>query len=56
MQLKYLRPYDWLNQIEGVNEGLGCASVLQVVSPSCNEELLVKKDQCLVRAFSDSKL
>lgn len=28
----------------------------QVVSPSCNDELLVKKDQCLVRAFSDSKL
>ncbi|XP_068194232.1 AT-rich interactive domain-containing protein 4A isoform X2 [Antennarius striatus] len=26
-----------------------------VVSPSCNDELLVKKDQCLVRAFSDSK-
>ena len=28
----------------------------QVVSPSCNDEMLVKKDQCLVRAFSDSKL
>ncbi|XP_054470343.1 AT-rich interactive domain-containing protein 4A [Anoplopoma fimbria] len=26
-----------------------------VVSPSCNDELVVKKDQCLVRAFSDSK-
>ncbi|XP_051253874.1 LOW QUALITY PROTEIN: AT-rich interactive domain-containing protein 4A [Dicentrarchus labrax] len=26
-----------------------------VVSPSCNDELLVKKDQCLVRAFHDSK-
>ncbi|KAM4625556.1 AT-rich interactive domain-containing protein 4A isoform 2-T4 [Polymixia lowei] len=26
-----------------------------VVSPSCNEELTVKKDQCLVRSFSDSK-
>ncbi|XP_068607932.1 AT-rich interactive domain-containing protein 4A [Brachionichthys hirsutus] len=26
-----------------------------VVSPSCNDELLVKKEQCLVRAFSDSK-
>ncbi|XP_073340424.1 LOW QUALITY PROTEIN: AT-rich interactive domain-containing protein 4A [Pagrus major] len=26
-----------------------------VVSPSCNDELLVKKDQCLVRAFNDSK-
>lgn len=34
-----------------------CACVCdQVVSPSCNDELLVKKDQCLVRAFSDSKL
>lgn len=29
---------------------------VQVVSPSCHDELLVKKDQCLVRAFSDSKL
>ncbi|XP_059210011.1 LOW QUALITY PROTEIN: AT-rich interactive domain-containing protein 4A [Centropristis striata] len=26
-----------------------------VVSPSCNDELVVKKDQCLVRAFSDAK-
>ncbi|XP_037618850.1 AT-rich interactive domain-containing protein 4A [Sebastes umbrosus] len=26
-----------------------------VVSPSCNDEVVVKKDQCLVRAFSDSK-
>ncbi|XP_023254647.1 AT-rich interactive domain-containing protein 4A-like, partial [Seriola lalandi dorsalis] len=26
-----------------------------VVSPSCNDELVVKKDQCLVRSFSDSK-
>uniref|UniRef100_UPI0037E8125E AT-rich interactive domain-containing protein 4A n=1 Tax=Semicossyphus pulcher TaxID=241346 RepID=UPI0037E8125E len=26
-----------------------------VVSPSCSDELLVKKDQCLVRSFSDSK-
>ncbi|XP_037097890.1 AT-rich interactive domain-containing protein 4A isoform X2 [Syngnathus acus] len=26
-----------------------------VVSPSCNDELVVRKDQCLVRSFSDSK-
>uniref|UniRef100_A0A3Q3K2D7 ARID domain-containing protein n=1 Tax=Monopterus albus TaxID=43700 RepID=A0A3Q3K2D7_MONAL len=26
-----------------------------VVSPTCNDELMVKKDQCLVRSFSDSK-
>ncbi|XP_052009304.1 AT-rich interactive domain-containing protein 4A-like [Xyrauchen texanus] len=26
-----------------------------VVSPSCNDELTVKKDQCLVRSFADSK-
>ncbi|XP_069573177.1 AT-rich interactive domain-containing protein 4A isoform X2 [Brachyistius frenatus] len=26
-----------------------------VVSPSCNDELVVKKDQCLVRSFCDGK-
>ncbi|XP_028994739.1 AT-rich interactive domain-containing protein 4A isoform X2 [Betta splendens] len=26
-----------------------------VVSPSCNDELMVKKDQCLVRSFGDAK-
>uniref|UniRef100_A0A3Q2DWH2 Tudor domain-containing protein n=1 Tax=Cyprinodon variegatus TaxID=28743 RepID=A0A3Q2DWH2_CYPVA len=26
-----------------------------VLSPSCNEELVVKKDQCLVRSFCDGK-
>ncbi|XP_067335798.1 AT-rich interactive domain-containing protein 4A isoform X3 [Channa argus] len=26
-----------------------------VVSPSCNDELVVKKDQCLVRSFGDAK-
>uniref|UniRef100_UPI003AAE9BD6 AT-rich interactive domain-containing protein 4A isoform X1 n=1 Tax=Centroberyx gerrardi TaxID=166262 RepID=UPI003AAE9BD6 len=26
-----------------------------VVSPSCNDELVVKKEQCLVRSFCDSK-
>ncbi|KAM3870926.1 AT-rich interactive domain-containing protein 4A [Diretmus argenteus] len=26
-----------------------------VVSPSCNDELVVKRDQCLVRSFYDSK-
>ncbi|KFP06444.1 AT-rich interactive domain-containing protein 4A, partial [Calypte anna] len=28
---------------------------LQVVSPSCNDDVTVKKDQCLVRSFADSK-
>lgn len=27
-----------------------------VVSPSCNDDITVKKDQCLVRSFADSKL
>uniref|UniRef100_A0A8B9I7J1 AT-rich interaction domain 4A n=1 Tax=Anser brachyrhynchus TaxID=132585 RepID=A0A8B9I7J1_9AVES len=27
-----------------------------VVSPSCNDDVTVKKDQCLVRSFADSKL
>uniref|UniRef100_A0AAY4A093 ARID domain-containing protein n=1 Tax=Denticeps clupeoides TaxID=299321 RepID=A0AAY4A093_9TELE len=26
-----------------------------VISPSCNDDLMVKKDQCLVRSFADSK-
>ncbi|KAF7704489.1 AT-rich interactive domain-containing protein 4A isoform X1 [Silurus meridionalis] len=26
-----------------------------VISPSCNDDLTVKRDQCLVRSFSDSK-
>lgn len=28
----------------------------KVISPSCNDDLTVKKDQCLVRSFADSKL
>ncbi|XP_004699042.1 AT-rich interactive domain-containing protein 4A [Echinops telfairi] len=27
-----------------------------VISPSCNDDITVKKDQCLVRSFTDSKL
>uniref|UniRef100_A0A8C8RAI9 AT-rich interaction domain 4A n=1 Tax=Pelusios castaneus TaxID=367368 RepID=A0A8C8RAI9_9SAUR len=27
-----------------------------VISPSCNDDITVKKDQCLVRSFADSKL
>uniref|UniRef100_A0A8C1I9F8 AT rich interactive domain 4A (RBP1-like) n=1 Tax=Cyprinus carpio TaxID=7962 RepID=A0A8C1I9F8_CYPCA len=27
-----------------------------VISPSCNDDLTVKKDQCLARSFADSKL
>nr|2YRV_A Chain A, AT-rich interactive domain-containing protein 4A [Homo sapiens] len=26
-----------------------------VISPSCNDDITVKKDQCLVRSFIDSK-
>ncbi|XP_043840290.1 AT-rich interactive domain-containing protein 4A isoform X2 [Dromiciops gliroides] len=26
-----------------------------VISPSCNDDIMVKKDQCLVRSFADSK-
>ncbi|XP_078007638.1 AT-rich interactive domain-containing protein 4A isoform X2 [Phascolarctos cinereus] len=26
-----------------------------VISPSCNDDVMVKKDQCLVRSFADSK-
>ncbi|XP_074146333.1 AT-rich interactive domain-containing protein 4A isoform X3 [Sminthopsis crassicaudata] len=26
-----------------------------VISPSCNDDIMVKKDQCLVRSFTDSK-
>ncbi|XP_025046614.2 AT-rich interactive domain-containing protein 4A isoform X1 [Pelodiscus sinensis] len=29
--------------------------VTKVISPSCNDDITVKKDQCLVRSFADSK-
>ncbi|XP_040916681.1 AT-rich interactive domain-containing protein 4A [Toxotes jaculatrix] len=40
--------------IESEEDPSSCYLAL-VVSPSCNDELVVKKDQCLVRSFSDSK-
>uniref|UniRef100_A0A8D0AHV4 Tudor domain-containing protein n=4 Tax=Sander lucioperca TaxID=283035 RepID=A0A8D0AHV4_SANLU len=36
-------------------EDPSCWYLALVVSPSCCDELQVKKDQCLVRSFSDSK-
>lgn len=33
----------------------GEPGLVLVVCPSCNEELVVKKDQCLVRSFGDGK-
>uniref|UniRef100_A0A3Q1AKI5 ARID domain-containing protein n=1 Tax=Amphiprion ocellaris TaxID=80972 RepID=A0A3Q1AKI5_AMPOC len=40
--------------IENVEESSSWFLAL-VVSPSCNDELVVKKDQCLVRSFGDGK-
>ncbi|XP_008275326.1 AT-rich interactive domain-containing protein 4A [Stegastes partitus] len=40
--------------IESVDEPSSWFLAL-VVSPSCNDELVVKKDQCLVRSFGDGK-
>ncbi|RXM93877.1 AT-rich interactive domain-containing protein 4A [Acipenser ruthenus] len=31
------------------------ANLSSVISPSCNDDLAVKKDQCLVRSFADSR-
>uniref|UniRef100_A0A4W4GY33 ARID domain-containing protein n=1 Tax=Electrophorus electricus TaxID=8005 RepID=A0A4W4GY33_ELEEL len=41
---------DLLGKVVGVQTGLD-----RVISPSCNDDLAVKKDQCLVRSFADSK-
>ncbi|CAJ1074930.1 AT-rich interactive domain-containing protein 4A [Xyrichtys novacula] len=43
-----------VSSIESEEEPGSCFMAL-VVSPSCNDEQVVKKDQCLVRSFSDSK-
>ncbi|XP_036397504.1 AT-rich interactive domain-containing protein 4A isoform X1 [Megalops cyprinoides] len=32
-----------------------CWYLALVISPSCNDDLIVKKDQCLVRSFADSR-
>ncbi|KAK7152684.1 hypothetical protein R3I93_010794 [Phoxinus phoxinus] len=48
---------DLLGKVACVQSGSdsdSCHYVL-VISPSCNDELTVKKDQCLVRSFADSK-
>ncbi|KAM6969654.1 AT-rich interactive domain-containing protein 4A isoform 1-T2 [Tautogolabrus adspersus] len=41
--------------IENEDEQPGSWYLALVVSPSCNDELVVKKDQCLVRSFGDAK-
>ncbi|XP_060939440.1 AT-rich interactive domain-containing protein 4A isoform X2 [Limanda limanda] len=41
--------------IENEEEEPSSWYLAMVVSPSCNDELVVKKDQCLVRSFDDSK-
>ncbi|XP_067224160.1 AT-rich interactive domain-containing protein 4A [Chanodichthys erythropterus] len=40
--------------IQSGSDSDSCHYVL-VISPSCNDDLTVKKDQCLVRSFADSK-
>uniref|UniRef100_A0A1A8BL12 AT rich interactive domain 4A (RBP1-like) n=2 Tax=Nothobranchius kadleci TaxID=1051664 RepID=A0A1A8BL12_NOTKA len=40
--------------IENLDESVNWFMAL-MVSPSCNEELVLKKDQCLVRSFYDGK-
>ncbi|XP_058472263.1 AT-rich interactive domain-containing protein 4A [Solea solea] len=40
--------------VDNEEEPSSCFLAL-VVSPSCNDELVVKKDQCLLRSFTDSK-
>uniref|UniRef100_A0A3Q3MT50 AT-rich interactive domain 4A n=1 Tax=Labrus bergylta TaxID=56723 RepID=A0A3Q3MT50_9LABR len=41
--------------IENEDEQPGSWYLALVVSPSCNDELVVKRDQCLVRSFGDAK-
>uniref|UniRef100_A0A3Q3FZ30 AT-rich interactive domain 4A n=1 Tax=Labrus bergylta TaxID=56723 RepID=A0A3Q3FZ30_9LABR len=42
--------------IENEDEQPGSWYLALVVSPSCNDELVVKRDQCLVRSFGDTFL
>ncbi|XP_029982610.1 AT-rich interactive domain-containing protein 4A isoform X2 [Sphaeramia orbicularis] len=41
--------------IENQEQSSSSSYMALVVSPSCNDELAVKKDQCLVRSFGDGK-
>uniref|UniRef100_A0A9J8AQ58 AT-rich interactive domain 4A n=1 Tax=Cyprinus carpio carpio TaxID=630221 RepID=A0A9J8AQ58_CYPCA len=48
---------DLLGKVACVQSGSDSDSwhYVLVISPSCNDDLTVKKDQCLVRSFADSK-
>ncbi|KAM6973585.1 AT-rich interactive domain-containing protein 4A [Aplochiton taeniatus] len=48
---------DLLGKVSSIQAGTDKTSwyLALVVSPSCNDDLTVKKDQCLVRSFADSK-
>ncbi|XP_018619677.1 AT-rich interactive domain-containing protein 4A isoform X2 [Scleropages formosus] len=48
---------DLLGKVACVQTGMDQTSwyLALVISPSCNDDLTVKKDQCLVRSFADSK-
>uniref|UniRef100_A0A673J6C5 AT-rich interactive domain-containing protein 4A-like n=1 Tax=Sinocyclocheilus rhinocerous TaxID=307959 RepID=A0A673J6C5_9TELE len=49
---------DLLGKVASIQSGSDSDSwhYVLVISPSCNDDLTVKKDQCLVRSFADSKL
>ncbi|XP_041704021.2 AT-rich interactive domain-containing protein 4A [Coregonus clupeaformis] len=48
---------DLMGKVASVQTGADWTSwyLALVISPSCNDDLTVKKDQCLVRSFADSK-
>ncbi|XP_064881861.1 AT-rich interactive domain-containing protein 4A-like isoform X2 [Oncorhynchus nerka] len=48
---------DLLGKVASIQTGTDQTSwyLALVISPSCNDDLTVKKDQCLVRSFADSK-
>ncbi|XP_028981200.2 AT-rich interactive domain-containing protein 4A isoform X2 [Esox lucius] len=48
---------DLLGKVASIQPGSDrtCWYLALVISPSCNDDLTVKKDQCLVRSFGDSK-
>ncbi|XP_042181234.1 AT-rich interactive domain-containing protein 4A isoform X1 [Oncorhynchus tshawytscha] len=48
---------DLLGKVASIQTGTDRTSwyLALVISPSCNDDLTVKKDQCLVRSFADSK-
>ncbi|XP_016119885.1 AT-rich interactive domain-containing protein 4A-like, partial [Sinocyclocheilus grahami] len=48
---------DLLGKVASIQSGSDSDSwhYVLVISPSCNDDITVKKDQCLVRSFADSK-